>query len=68
MSIKIKTVTAAVQCCVKRFSFTFMRKYIDVVEVRMSAKEWGRIKYEAALSKANLLYNNAFLRNDKEKR
>ena len=45
-----------------------MRKYIDVVERKMSAKQWGEIKYEAVPSRANLIYNNAFLRNDEERR
>ena len=45
-----------------------LRKYIDVVECKMSAKEWGGINYEAVPSRANLIYNNAFLRNDEERR
>ena len=45
-----------------------MRKYIDVVERKMSAKQWNEIDYEAVPSRANLIYNNAFLRNDEERR
>ena len=45
-----------------------MRRYIDVVERKMSAKQWGEIKYEAVPSRANLIYNGAFLRNDEERR
>ena len=45
-----------------------MRKYIDIVECKMSAKEWGAINYEAVPSRANLIYNDAFLRNDEERR
>ena len=45
-----------------------MRKYIDIVECKMSAKEWSAINYEAVPSRANLIYNNAFLRNDEERR
>ena len=45
-----------------------MRKYIDVVECKMSAKQWGEINYEAVPSRANLIYNSAFLRNDEERR
>lgn len=45
-----------------------LRKYIDVVECKMSAKEWNAINYEAVPSRANLIYNNAFLRNDEERR
>ena len=45
-----------------------LRKYLDIVEVKMSEKNWSEIKYEAVPSKANLIYNNAFLRNDEERR
>lgn len=45
-----------------------LRKHIDVVECKMSAKEWAEINYEAVPSRANLIYNNAFLRNDEERR
>ena len=45
-----------------------MRGYIDVVERKMSAKEWGAINYEAVPSRANLVYNGAFLRNDEDRR
>lgn len=45
-----------------------LRKYLDVVEVKMSAKNWPEIKYETVPSRANLIYNNAFLRNDEERR
>lgn len=45
-----------------------LRKYLDVVEVKMSAKEWGAIDYSAVPSRANLIYNGAFLRNDEERR
>lgn len=45
-----------------------MRQYIDVVECKMSAKKWDTINYECVPSRANLIYNNAFLRNDEERR
>ena len=45
-----------------------IRKYLDIVEVKMSAKRWGEINYETVPSRANLIYNNAFLRNDEERR
>ena len=47
---------------------TSLRKYLDVVEVKMSDKEWSKINYEAVPSRANLLYRNAFLRNDEARR
>lgn len=45
-----------------------LRKYLDVVEVKMSEKNWSKIKYEAVPSRANLIYNDAFLRNDEVRR
>ena len=45
-----------------------LRNYLDVVEVKMSDKNWSEIKYEAVPSRANLIYNSAFLRNDEERR
>lgn len=47
---------------------TSLRKYLDVVEVKMSDKEWSKINYESVPSRANLLYRNAFLRNDAARR
>lgn len=51
-----------------RKSLSKLRKYLDVVEVKMSDKNWSEIKYEAVPSRANLIYNNAFLRNDEARR
>ena len=51
-----------------RKSLSKLRKYLDVVEVKMSDKNWSEIKYEAVPSRANLIYNNAFLRNDEMRR
>lgn len=45
-----------------------LRKYIDVVEVKMSAKDWSEIDYSKVPSRANLIYNKAFLRNDATRR
>ena len=45
-----------------------LRKYLKVVEVDMSSKNWSGINYEAVPSRANLIYNSAFLRNDEERR
>jgi len=45
-----------------------LRNYLKIVESKMSAKEWSEIDYAAVPSKANLIYNNAFLRNDEERR
>lgn len=45
-----------------------LRKYIDVTERKMCANEWDKIKYENVPSRANLNYNDAFLRHDEERR
>lgn len=51
-----------------RKSLSALRKYLDVTEVKMSSKNWGEIKYDSVPSKANLLYNNAFLKHDEKRR
>lgn len=45
-----------------------MRRYLQVVEQKMSAGAWEDISYEHVPSRANLNYNNAFLRHDEERR
>lgn len=45
-----------------------LRTYLKVVEVSMSKKEWSQIDYASVPSRANLIYNRAFLRNDEERR
>ena len=47
---------------------SMFRAYLKVVEVDMSAGRWDAIDYSAVPSRANLLYNGAFLRNDTERR
>src|SRR5699024_8689215 len=44
-----------------------LRKYIDVVEQRMSANEWDTINYPAVPSKAMMNYRKAFARHDQER-
>jgi len=51
-----------------RKTLSSLRRYIDVVEVKMSANKWDKIKYETVPSRANLIYSNAFLRHDRERR
>lgn len=45
-----------------------LRTYLGVVEVRMCANKWNEINYAAVPSKANLIYKNAFMEHDKERR
>jgi len=51
-----------------RKTLSALRKYLDVIEIKMSAKEWNGIDYNKVPSRANLIYNGAFLRNDEERR
>jgi len=51
-----------------RKTLALLRKHIDVVEVKMSAREWDKIDYSTVPSGANLLYSDAFLRNDEQRR
>lgn len=51
-----------------RKTLSALRLYSNVVEVKMSAKQWGDINYEAVPSKANLKYSGAFLKNDETRR
>ena len=51
-----------------RRTLAVLRKRIDVTERKMCANEWNQIKYENVPSRANLNYNNAFLRHDEERR
>lgn len=41
-----------------------MRKYIDVVERKMSANQWNAIQYPSVPSRAAMIYRNAFKRHD----
>ena len=43
-----------------------LRKYIDVLEVKMSTGHWDEINYEAVPSRAMMLYRHAFGRHDFE--
>lgn len=47
---------------------SMLRQYLDVVERKMVAQEWDQISYEAVPSKANILYRNAFMRHDEDRR
>ena len=51
-----------------RKGLTDLRKYLDIVERKMSSDNWQAIDYEKVPSKANLIYKNAFLKHDEERR
>jgi len=43
-----------------------LRKYINVTEVKMSARQWNNIDYQAVPSKAMTLYRHSFTKHDPE--
>lgn len=45
-----------------------LRKYLDVVEVKISANEWDKVNYNTVPSLANLKYSNAFYTHDAYRR
>lgn len=45
-----------------------LRAYLNVTEVSMSENNWAEIDYTKVASKANILYRNAFLLHDRERR
>lgn len=51
-----------------RKKITALRRYLDVVERKMSANKWSEIDYERVPSRANLLYRDAFSRHDPDRR
>ena len=51
-----------------RKTLSSLRKYLEVVEVQMSAGNWKEINYSRVPSRANLLYKDAFLKHDSERR
>lgn len=51
-----------------RQTLSVYRKYLNLVEIMMSSRKWAEIDYEKVPSRANLIYNHAFLRNDEYRR
>lgn len=51
-----------------RKTLSKLRKYMDVVEVKMSSGEFHSIRYESVPSRANLIYKKSFLLHDEERR
>lgn len=45
-----------------------LRTHLNIVESKMSKREWSEIYYKAVPSRANLIYGNAFLKHDFERR
>ena len=51
-----------------RLLLSELRKYLDVVEVKMCSNRWSEIDYNKVPSLANLKYKNAFMRHDETRR
>lgn len=51
-----------------RIMLSRLRKKINIVETRMSMNQWSTVDYQAVPSRANLIYNKAFLRHDEQRR
>ena len=51
-----------------RKTLSGLRAYGNVLEVKLSASRWDEIRYEAVPAKANLKYQQAFWRHDRERR
>ena len=51
-----------------RKTLSKLRSYIKVVEKDMSANNWENIDYSSVPSKANLIYADAFMKHDRERR
>jgi hypothetical protein len=45
-----------------------LNRYLDTIEIKVSAGEWNKVNYEHVPSQANLKYKNAFLKHDEERR
>ena len=50
-----------------RKTLSALRKKIDIVESKMSSKEWDAIEYQKVPSRAMKIYAGAFIKNDKER-
>lgn len=65
-----KKIVKAFGCSPKEYRqlLSALRNHLKVVEVTTSANKWGEVDYNAVPSKANLKYNNAFLKHDEQRR
>jgi hypothetical protein len=49
---------------VYRRTLAKLRKYIDIVEAKMSSGKWGKIEYDKVPSRAGMIYREAFKKHD----
>lgn len=45
-----------------------LRRYLDLVEIHASNNDWSGIDYEKVPSRANLIYKDAFMKHDEDRR
>jgi len=50
-----------------RKTLSALRKYLDVVEIKMSANQWNKINYAGVSSRAMSIYRNAFRKHDEDR-
>lgn len=51
-----------------RKTLSSLRRYLNVLEVKISANQWAEVEYENVPAKANLKYDKAFQKHDEERR
>lgn len=51
-----------------RKTLSALRRYSEVVEIKLSASKWAEVDYEKVPAKANLKYDQAFAKHDRERR
>ena len=45
-----------------------LRNHLNIIECKMCANKWGEIDYNSVPSKANVIYKDAFIKHDEERR
>ena len=50
-----------------RQTLSTLRRHLDVVEVKMSANQWGLVNYNSTPGKATMTYGEAFYRHDEDR-
>ena len=51
-----------------RQTISMLRRHLNVIEQKMATRHWNDIDYSLVPSKANILYRNAFMHHDLERR
>ena len=51
-----------------RKTLSSLREYLKILETKMSANKWNEIDYNSVPSRAGVIYRNAFMKHDEERR